>query len=353
MTVTCQSSRSAEPGVKLQSVMSQRCRFGHPFAGRQIKLLHSSEIKIIGGKVLRSPPRRQSNFCLKQLWLDGGDYRYRDVILQGENIRQVTLEPVRPNVRTCHCINQLPCDPDFTRRLAHRPLKNIAHAKSASDLPYVDGFSFERKARIASDDEQPFEPRERRDDFFDHPVGKVLLLGITGHVLERQDGDGSLVRQRRRALTVSNTQRGSLLRFTRRTYLIDPDGLLDVLHLLNTKVHEGHRQDLAYLIVRRPGDTYASGVRQCLQPSGNVHTVSKEVPSTHHHVADVDTDAEANAAIWCETGVRFRQGSLRLHRALHCFNGAPELRKDAVARRVRYAAPVFPNDPVEDCAPFG
>ena len=34
-------------------------------------------------------------------------------------------------------------------------------------------------------------------------------------------------------------------------------------------------------------------------------------------------------------------------------HGAPELRKDTIARRVRYAAPVFPNEPVEDCAPFG
>src|SRR5262249_34441614 len=31
----------------------------------------------------------------------------------------------------------------------------------------------------------------------------------------------------------------------------------------------------------------------------------------------------------------------------------PELRKDTIARRVRYAAPVFPNEPVEDGAAFG
>ena len=32
---------------------------------------------------------------------------------------------------------------------------------------------------------------------------------------------------------------------------------------------------------------------------------------------------------------------------------AVELRKHTVARRIRYAAPVLPNDPVEDCAAFG
>src|SRR5262245_34373370 len=66
----------------------------------------------------------------------------------------------------------------------------------------------------------------------------------------------------------------------------------------------------------------------------------------------MDADAEADAAIRCETGVRFGQSSLRLHGALHGIYGAPELGKDTVARRVGYAAPVFSNEPVEDCAPF-
>jgi hypothetical protein len=48
----------------------------------------------------------------------------------------------------------------------------------------------------------------------------------------------------------------------------------------------------------------------------------------------------------------FGQGSLRLHRALNGVNGACELGKDTVARRIRYAAPVFPNDRVKDRAPF-
>ena len=67
----------------------------------------------------------------------------------------------------------------------------------------------------------------------------------------------------------------------------------------------------------------------------------------------MDTDAEAYAAIRCETGVRLGQGGLCLHRALHSVYGAAELRKNAIARRVRYAAPVFPDEPVEDCPPFG
>ena len=43
----------------------------------------------------------------------------------------------------------------------------------------------------------PSEPRERGDNFLNHPIGKILLLGIAAHVLERQHGDGRLVRKSR------------------------------------------------------------------------------------------------------------------------------------------------------------
>src|SRR5262249_1964049 len=65
---------------------------------------------------------------------------------------------------------------------------------------------------------------------------------------------------------------------------------------------------------------------------------------------NVDTDAEAYPAIRCETGVRFNQSGLRLNGALHGVHGTSELRKDTVACCVRYAAPVLPNEPLEDRA---
>jgi hypothetical protein len=90
-----------------------------------------------------------------------------------------------------------------------------------------------------------------------------------------------------------------------------------------------------------------------LQPCGNVHAVSEQVSSPHHHFADVHANTEADATVGCDPRVRFGQGSLRIHRALYGINSASELRKDTVARRVRYPAPVLPNEPVEDCASFG
>jgi len=83
---------------------------------------------------------------------------------------------------------------------AHRPFKDVAHAKPVSDLLYIDGSAFVRKARIASDHEQPFEPRERSGDFLNHPIREVILFGVAAHVLERQHGDGGLVGKRKNAL---------------------------------------------------------------------------------------------------------------------------------------------------------
>src|SRR6266404_1367892 len=200
MTVTCQSCRSSKPRVKLQGALDQSECLGQPFAGRKDRLLYSPEIKIIRGEVFRSPPPRHCNFCLKQLWLNSGDNGERDFVLQRENVSHVTLEPVRPNVCARSRLNQLARDANFPRRLALRPLKDIAHAKPAPDFLDVDRFALEGETRISSDHEQPFEPRKRGSDLLNHPVREVLLLGIARHVRERQHGDGGLVGNCRSAL---------------------------------------------------------------------------------------------------------------------------------------------------------
>jgi hypothetical protein len=90
-----------------------------------------------------------------------------------------------------------------------------------------------------------------------------------------------------------------------------------------------------------------------LQSRDDVHPFSEKVSVVENNVANVHSDTEADAALWCEAGVRFGQSSLGVDRALHGVHSAAEFRKDTVARRVRYTAPVFPYEPVEDRAPLG
>src|SRR5262249_16359210 len=158
----------AEPKVQLQSAMSQPYRFSQPFAGRQAVLLHSSEIIIMGSEVLRSPSRRHRNLCLKHFWLNGRDNRDRHFVLQSKNVRQVTLKPVCPDVRASHRINQLPCNANLSQRLAHSPLKDVAHPKPAPDFLDIDRSALKGEARIARDHEQRFEPRKRSNDLLNH-----------------------------------------------------------------------------------------------------------------------------------------------------------------------------------------
>jgi hypothetical protein len=90
-----------------------------------------------------------------------------------------------------------------------------------------------------------------------------------------------------------------------------------------------------------------------LQSRSDVHALAEEVPSAHDHVPDVHANAEANAPIRCNAGVYFGQRGLSIYGALHGLYGACELRKNAIACRIRDTATVIPNKPVEDRAPFG
>src|SRR6476469_7290889 len=109
--------------------------------------------------------------------------------------RAKTSVKSRSNLSAQMCapvIVSINCPEMRTFPAALRTDKDITDAKHASDLLDIDGFAFERKARIASDDEQRFEPQKRGDNFLNHSVREVFLLVIAAHVLERQHGDRRL-----------------------------------------------------------------------------------------------------------------------------------------------------------------
>ena len=95
-------------------------------------------------------------------------------------------------------LDQLGGDAQAIASLAHAAFQDIAHAEFASHLPDVDGLALVDEARIAGDDEQPFDARQPGDDVLDHAVGEIFLLRVAAHVLERQHGDRRLVGERER-----------------------------------------------------------------------------------------------------------------------------------------------------------
>src|SRR5262249_58814892 len=105
--------------------------------------------------------------------------------------------------------------------------------KSAPDFFNIDGSAFKGEARIASDDEQRFEQRKRRNDLLNHSVREVFLLRIAAHVLKRQHGDGRLVRE-----WWGRTQPIAQRAISSRAYGKSADRLGNVLELLFAPVLE-------------------------------------------------------------------------------------------------------------------
>src|SRR5271169_6256076 len=96
-------------------------------------------------------------------------------------------EPSNRSAQRCApVIASISCAVMRTRPPALRT-EHVAHAKLAANLLHIDGLPFVRKTRIAGEDEQPADARQRGNDVLDHAVGEVLLLRVAAHILERQD----------------------------------------------------------------------------------------------------------------------------------------------------------------------
>ncbi|MCK1665263.1 hypothetical protein IVA91_09450 [Bradyrhizobium sp. 153] len=69
-------------------------------------------------------------------------------------------------------------DADPASCLSNAPFEHVTHAQLTSHLLDVDGSAFVNECRVAGDDEERFEPRERSDDVLDHTIREVFLAGI-------------------------------------------------------------------------------------------------------------------------------------------------------------------------------
>src|SRR5262249_18592331 len=95
-----------------------------------------------------------------------------------------SIEPVCPEMGSGRSIDKLPCHTDAIRGSAHASFKHISNPQFTTDLFHVDRSAL-GKGRIARDNEELPEPRQRRDDLLNNAVREILLLGIAAHVLER------------------------------------------------------------------------------------------------------------------------------------------------------------------------
>jgi hypothetical protein len=81
-------------------------------------------------------------------------------------------------------------------------------------------------------------------------------------------------------------------------HVIHVDRALDVLEGALAKVGEADRYLVLHLLARRSGNADSAGFRQRFQPSRDVHAVAIDVIAFDDDVADIDADAENDAAFF-------------------------------------------------------
>jgi hypothetical protein len=79
--------------------------------------------------------------------------------LQRKNVVRFAIITLGPDVCAAFGVNELPGDPHAISHLAYAALKDVAHAKLATDLLHINCPTLVSEGRVASDDEQPLDPR--------------------------------------------------------------------------------------------------------------------------------------------------------------------------------------------------
>ena len=154
-----------------------------------------AQIEIIGGEIVRPAIGRSADLGGLQCRLNDTSDAERDIVLKLQDGLHIAVEAIGPEMGPVRGVDELCGDAHPAAALAHRTFEHITDPELAPDLLHVDGLVLVRKARIASDDEEPADAGERGNDLLNHPVSEILLFWIAAHVLERQYRDRGLVWQ--------------------------------------------------------------------------------------------------------------------------------------------------------------
>ena len=240
----------------------------------------------------------------------------------------------------CRGVDQLRGDAHARRHPAHAAFDEVAHAKFAPRADHVDIGSAEARRGIARHHMHLPEARELGDDVLGDAVGEILLFGIAAHVGERQHGDGrssgGLGRSRRRTAgspglhPVCAHRRGN------------------VLEQLLTALFEDRVDLAAHLVMHLAGNAEAARLGQGLEPRRDVDAIAIDVRAFADDVAEVDADAQQDAACLRDLGVRCRHLALQFDRGRHSIDRTGELHQYAVAHHLDDASAMSAHRGLDD-----
>ena len=137
-------------------------------------------------------------FALREGHFEHLDDLSRYFVLDHEDVLEVPVVAVRPDMAAGFGIDELDVDAHPRAGLSHAAFEHVSHAQLPSHISDVDVSPLESKRRVARDHEEAGHLGDVGDDVFGHAVGEVLLFGVAAHVGERQYCEGWLVGQAQR-----------------------------------------------------------------------------------------------------------------------------------------------------------
>ena len=133
----------------------------------------------------------------------------------------------------------------------------------------------------------------------------------------------------------------------------DFDRARDVLDGLLPARLDFDRDLVAHLVRGTARYVDAAGVRQRLDPGGNIHAVTIDVVAIDDDVTDIDANPELYPTVFGAAGIAFANLLLDLDRAGDSVHGARELHQRAIAHEFDRPARMGSDQGIDEVAPHG
>ena len=149
----------------------------------------ASQVAAVGLEVARRRPGRHGVRARGQPGLHRLDHPRGDLVLHGEDVRVLAVEPLGPQVETGGHVGELGRDAQPAAGRAHAAVEDMAHRQRAGDRRRVAALALRAEGRGARRHPDPVDPDERVHDLLGHPLAEVILVPGRAHVGERQHRD--------------------------------------------------------------------------------------------------------------------------------------------------------------------
>jgi hypothetical protein len=122
----------------------------------------------------------------QQLEPQGRNDLLGDLILDRENVGEVAIVALGPEMVAGRSVDQLGGDPNAVAGLAHAAFQHVADAEFARDLADIDRAALEGECGVAGDHRQRRDVGQIGGYVLADPVAEIFLLGLAAHVGEGQ-----------------------------------------------------------------------------------------------------------------------------------------------------------------------